>query len=220
MQEAGVDLVVVSRQYGAGGSEFASALAKRLGWGLLDRELVQQVADRLHLRAGTVEQRDEQAPGWLARIASTLMIAPPESPTQFEMSDVLEPDCIAHAAHAAIVEAASHPPMVIVGHGAQCIFRDRPRTMTVRLTGSVESRIPRIVARDGGTENDAATRAHRMDAQRQAYVQRYYHHSWADPLLFDIQLNTGRVSIEEAVSLVASLVSGRAAASEAHAVTA
>ena len=220
MQEAGVDLVVVSRQYGAGGSEFASGLAKRLGWGLLDQELVQQVADRLHLHAGSVKQRDEQTPGWLRRIASTLMIAPPESPTQFEIGEVLEPDCIAHAAHAAMVEAAAHPPMVIVGHGAQCIFRDRPGTLAVRLTGTVESRIPRIIARDGGTEHDAAARAQRIDAQRQAYVQRYYHHFWADPLLFDVQLNTGRVSIEGAVSLVAALVSERGAAHGTHAKTA
>ncbi len=220
MSEAAVDLVVISRQYGAGGSEFAARLAERLGWGLLDQELVARVAERLHLKAGAVQQRDEQTPGWLTRIASTLMVAPPESPTQFEVADVLEPDCIAHAAHAAIVEAASRPPMVIVGHGAQCIFRDRPGTLIVRLTGSVESRIPRIIARDGGTERDAAVRAQRMDGQRQAYVQRYYHHFWADPLLFDAQFNTGRVSIDEAVSVIASLVSARSAAQQGHAITA
>jgi len=219
MQKATVDLVIVSRQYGAGGSEFAAQLAKRLGWGLLDQEIIKQVADRLHLRAGTVQQHDEQTPGWFARIASTLMIAPPESPTQFETSDVLEPDCVAHAAHAAMVEAAAHPPMVIVGHGAQCIFRDRPGTLSVRLTGSLESRVPRIMARDGGNEHDAAVSAHRNDGQRQAYVQRYYHHFWADPLLFDMQFNTGRVSIEEIAALTASVVLGRAAADEMRTVT-
>jgi cytidylate kinase len=219
VQDAAVDLVIVSREYGAGGSEFATGLAKRLGWGLLDGELVKQVADRLHLHAGTVQQRDEQTPGWLTRIAFTLMISP-ESPMHVESSEVLSPDCVAHAAHAAMVEAAAHPPMVIVGHGAQCIFRDRPGTVIVRLTGSIKSRIPRIVARDGVSEHDAVAHAHRIDAQRQAYVQRYYHHFWGDPLLFDAQFNTERVSIEEVVSLVASLVSARGATLQAHAVTA
>ena len=112
------------------------------------------------------------------------------------------------------MEAAQKPPVIIVGHGAQHIFRDRPGTVQVRLVADIESRIPRIVARDGGTEHDAAVRARRMDAQRQAYVQRYYHHFWADPMLFDVQFNTGRVAISEAVAVVAGLVDGRGAGSE------
>lgn len=209
MQQAAVDLVTVSREFGAGASEFARSLASRLGWSLLDEELVQQVADRLHLHCGAVQQRDEQPPGWFARIASTLLIAPPESPTQFDVSDVLSPDCIAQAAHAAMVEAASHGPVVIVGHGSQCIFRDRPGALSVRLAGSLESRVSRIMRRDGGSEREAAAEAHRIDSQREAYVQRYYHHYWADPLLFDAQFNTGRISIDDAVSQVVSLVGAR-----------
>lgn len=206
MRQASVDVVTVSREFGAGGSEFARGLAARLGWAILDEQLVQQVAERLHLHSGTVQQRDEQPPGWFARIASTLLIAPPESPTQFDVSDVLSPDCIAQAAHAAMVEAAAHGRVVIVGHGAQCIFLDRAGTLSVRLVGSMESRVSRIRQRVGGLEREAADEAHRIDSQRQAYVQRYYHHYWADPLLFDAQFNTGRVSIDEAVSLVASLI--------------
>jgi cytidylate kinase len=206
MQQAPVDLVTVSREFGAGGSDFARALASRLGWTLLDDELVQRVADRLHLHCGAVAQRDEQPPGWFARIASTLLIAPPESPTQFDVTDVLSPDCIAQAAHAAMIEAAAHGPVVIVGHGAQCIFFDRPGTLSVRLIGSLESRVARIVRRGGGSEREATAEAHRVDSQREAYVQRYYHRHWADPLLFDAQFNTGRIDVEEAVTLVVSLV--------------
>jgi len=71
------------------------------------------------------------------------------------------------------------------------------------------SRVPRIIARDGGSEHEAAMHARRMDSQRQAYVQRYYHHSWADPLLFDAQFNTGRVTIAEAVSSIAAIIAAR-----------
>jgi cytidylate kinase-like protein len=216
MQQAPVDMVTVSREYGAGGSEFARALGSRLGWYVFDQDLIARVAERLHLKTGIVEQRDEQPPGWFARIAATLLIAPPESPLLLETSGLLTPDSIAEAAHAAIVEAAQKLPVIIVGHGAQYIFRDRPGTLQVRLTAPVESRLPRIRARDGGTDRDAADRARHMDAQRQGYVQRYYHHNWSDPHLFDAQFNTGRTTIAEAVSAVASLVEARGAAHVAH----
>jgi hypothetical protein len=212
MQHAPVDLVTVSREYGAGGSEFAALLGAGLGWYVLDQDLIARVAERLHLQAGIVQQRDEQSPSWFARIAATLLIAPPESPMLLETSDILTPDAIAQAAHAAIVEAAQTPPLVIVGHGAQYIFRDRPGTIHVRLVGSVESRVPRISARDGGTEHEAAVHARRTDSQRQAYVQRYYHNNWSDPLVFDAQFNTGRVTMDEAVSAVALIIATRATA--------
>jgi cytidylate kinase len=209
MQQAAVDLVTVSREYGAGGSEFANALGELLGWRVLDHDLIDRVAERLHLQTGIVEKHDEQPPGWFDRIAATLLITPPESPMQLETTGVLTPDSIAEAAHAAIIESSERPPVVIVGHGAQYIFRDRPGTLQVRLTATVESRLPRIIARDGGTEEEAAAQARRLDGKRQAYVQRYYHHNWADPVLFDVQFNTARVTIAEAVSVAAALIKSR-----------
>jgi cytidylate kinase len=209
MEQHAIDLVTVSREYGAGGSEFAQALAARLGWPVLDHEIIERVAERLHLRAGVVEERDERPPGWFDRIASTLLISPPESPMQIETAGVMTPDAIAEAAHAAIMERAENPPAIIVGHGAQYIFRDRPGTIQVRLVGTVESRVPRIIARDGGTEQEAAASAKRIDSKRQAYVQRYYHHLWTDPSLFDAQFNTARTTIAEAVTLVIALIESR-----------
>jgi cytidylate kinase-like protein len=217
MQHGPVDLVTVSREYGAGGSEFAALLGARLGWYVFDKDLIARVAERVHLQSGIVEKRDEQPPGWFDRITATLLIAPPESPMALETQGLLTPDSIAEAAHAAIVEAAQSPPLIIVGHGAQYIFRERPGTLQVRLTGTVESRVPRIMARDQVSRDEAADRARRMDHKRQAYVQRYYRHFWADPLLFDVQFNTGRVSMEEAVATAASIVTTRAATRPAHA---
>jgi CMP/dCMP kinase len=212
VQHAPVDLVTVAREYGAGGSEFAQLLGTRLGWRVLDHDIVESVAGLLHIRAGVVEERDEQPPGWFSRIAATLLIAPPESPLQLETSGVLTPDSIAEATHAAIVESAQTPPVVIVGHGSQCIFRDRPGTLQVRLNASVNSRAPRIMARDGGTLQEAVVRARHLDAQRRAYVQRYYHQDWADPALFDVQFNTSRVTVAEAVATVASIIEARESA--------
>jgi cytidylate kinase len=219
MQTTAVDLVTVSREYGAGGSDFALALGAALGWPVLDKDLVERVAARLHCRCGAVQQRDEQTPGLFARITSTLLISPPESPMQLETNDLLMPDSIAQAAHAEIVEAATHPPIVIVGHGAQMIFQQRPGTMHVRLIGTPESRVERLLARDGGTPEEVAANARRINSQRQAYVQRYYHQYWGDPLLFDIQFNTARVTIEDAVTCVASIVAARGHASPVHALT-
>jgi cytidylate kinase len=57
----------------------------------------------------------------------------------------------------------------------------------------------------------AVAETKRMDQARAAYVHRHFHTDWRDPLLYDIQVNTGRVSIEEAARGIAELVAQRVA---------
>ena len=76
MDQSLIDVVTVSREYGAGGSELAHALGERLGWRVFDREIIGLVAERLRLDRGTVESLDEQTPSFLSRVAQTLMISP------------------------------------------------------------------------------------------------------------------------------------------------
>ena len=54
----------VSRQQGSGGSPVARPVANELGFRLLDRELVDAVAERAGVRSETARFLDERAHGW------------------------------------------------------------------------------------------------------------------------------------------------------------
>lgn len=202
MAETAVDLITLSREFGSGGSELARELGTRLGWRVLDRDLVQLVADRLKLDPRTVETMDEHPPGLISRISSALLITSPESPISLQTRDLLSPDAVADATRAAITEAVQSPPLIVVGHGAQLLFRDRPGSLHVRLTAPVQSRIERICSREPCEPNAATTRLRHMDADRAAYVRRYYHADWRDPMLYDLAINTGRTSIKAAAAAI------------------
>src|SRR5262245_49348262 len=53
-------LITLSREYGAGGREVAERLAERLGWALLDRELVREAAATEHIPESELFSLDEQ----------------------------------------------------------------------------------------------------------------------------------------------------------------
>jgi cytidylate kinase len=201
-----IDLITVSREYGAGGSEFATALGERLGWRVFDRDIIEDVAQRLHLDRGTVEMLDEQAPGLFARVAQMLMVSPSDAPFTIDTSGLLSPDAVAHASQAALREASQSPRVIVVGHAGQAIFGGRPNTLHLRLVAPIEVRVERICRRITCDEATARMTAHRMDQGREAYVRRYHHVEWRDPLLYHLQINTGRVSIPEAVDIVAGMV--------------
>lgn len=208
MDTAAVDLITISREYGAGGSELATALNARLGWRVLDRNLVKQVADRLQLDPRTVTIMDEHPPGILARISSTLLITRPQWTGAVDTGEFLSPDAVAEASRAAMLEAVKSPPAIIVGHGSQGLFANRPGTFHVRLVAPLESRQRRILAREPHAHGDAVNAIRHMDADRAAYVRRYYHRDWRDPLLYDIQLNTGKITIDRAADTIVRLMRG------------
>src|SRR6266513_792133 len=56
-----MNVITVSREYGAGGYEVAHRLAEVLGWELLDRELLHRAAAVAHLPDAELERLDEKA---------------------------------------------------------------------------------------------------------------------------------------------------------------
>jgi len=205
-----IDIITISREYGAGASDLATLLGDQLGWPVLERELVARVAQRLQLEPKTVEAMDEHAPGLLARFSSVLLATAPESPVTVEPYEIPDADAVARAVSDVILEAAATPPVIIVGHGGQCLLRDHPSALHVRLVAPADVRARRIVARRAADSVDAATNAQKkMDADRAAYVRRYHQRDVTDPLLYDVQLNTGRVPLAEAARVIADLVTSR-----------
>jgi len=205
MQSAHIELITVSRQFGAGGSELARKLGERLNWPVLDDEVTCRCAQRLNLETSTVARLREHSPTLLARLSAALLVAPPEAPG-IDTTHLLRIDAIAEAALESITEAAKSLPLIVVGFGTQCIFANRADALHVRLVAPMPDRVERLRERYGWDAANAATRARRVDEDRRRYVQRYFHRDLNDPLLYDVQINTGRTTLDEAATLIEQLV--------------
>jgi cytidylate kinase len=200
-----IQLITISREYGAGGSELGVLLGQMLGWPVLDHELVQRLAARLKCEDGEVKAMDEHAPSFFERLASVGVVTAPESRVH-STPWATDPDCVAAAAREVLLEAAQRPPVIVVGHGGNCLFRDRPEVLRVRVTAPFEVRVQRVARRTAVTPSRAASEVKRRDADRQQYLQRYYRSDINDPCQYDLQINTGTVPLDAAARLVLSVV--------------
>ena len=207
-----IDVITISREYGAGGSELAAALGARLGWPVLDDELVPRIAARLGIERRVVESLDERPPGLMARFAASFMVTPPEAPILVGPHELPTADAIAAACRATILDAAKTPPVIIVGHGAQCLLASRPTALHLRVVAPLQDRLRRVCRRRGCDPHTAVADTRRMDDFRTRYIQRYHAHDVRDPLRYHLLINSGVIRITEAVDLVVSLVRARDAA--------
>jgi cytidylate kinase len=214
MQTTSIRLITVSREFGAGGSDLAQELGARLKWPVLDHGIVHRVAERLRLNDGTVEPFDEHPPSLLARIATVLIVPLPGMYSFPTPNEVPTHDAIADATRRVIEDAAKSLPLIVVGHGAQCIFEDRTDTLSVRLVAPLLVRLSRVAGRQKICHPIAAELVRRADEDRQAYIQRYFHRDWRSELLYDLQINTGAIGISEAAAMVTRLVERRSTRSD------
>ncbi len=98
---------------------------------------------------------------------------------------------------------------VVVGRNGAVILADRPNTVHVLLTGSVEDRVARAAQEAGITREQAAKRQAREDKVRADMSIVLY--GW-DPRLpdrYDIVINSSRVSLDAVVDVIVDAVRTR-----------
>src|SRR2546425_8434470 len=77
--------ITISREYGSGGGEIATRLAQRLGWQLIDHEVVVRVAQKLHVSEEEAEYHDERVESLAARIFKSLRLTHPTMPVTVDI---------------------------------------------------------------------------------------------------------------------------------------
>lgn len=104
--------------------------------------------------------------------------------------------------HQVIREYAEIGDVVIVGRGAQVLLRDFPGVLRVRICASEGVRIHRIMERLKVDAEEAERQVRQSDRERARYLKHYYGVDGQDPTLYDLMLNTDRLTLDKATELV------------------
>ena len=229
--------VTISREYGSGGGEVAARLARRLGWRLVDHEVVSQIARRLGVQVADVAAHDEEVAGLAERVRGALdalgsiadtMVGtlehvpgdraaePPEertagSPGSAPPAAGLRPRSYHEALRQVVTEAAERGRVVIVGRGAQVLLAGRRDVLHARVVAPLEQRVAYVMRREGLGEAAARARIQRKERARARYLQAHYRRRPDEAHLHDLVVNTGVLGLDDAVELLALALARKAA---------
>jgi cytidylate kinase len=194
-------IVTIARQLGAGGETIAQRLADALGWRLLDRALVDRIAEELEVAPEQVEATSERVEGFMERLGLYLAEGLPEAlPVTIVPSTSSE--ATARAARRLVAALAEEGPAVIVGHGAMCVLRDRLDAMHVFVHAPFETRVGRAVAFFEVDRARAEEKIRRSDTDRKRYIREHFGREWQDPTNYHLCVDTGAFGIDGAVELI------------------
>ena len=154
-----MNLITVSREYGAGGGEVASRLAIALGWDLLDHELLQRAAQLEHLPDAELEALDEQA----ITLADRFRLHPPHQRYIHGLSEAAR-------------QAAAQGNVILVGRGSRQLVGETRDAFHLRLVAPRDWRSRRMAAIEGWPIERAAAR--RLQVDLRANDSRNTSRSW------------------------------------------
>ena len=139
-------ILVIEREYGAGGSVIAEQTATRLGWKLLDHALTEEIARLAKVHPEICQSREERVDPWLYRLAKVFWRGSPERSVPLVDSDVLDAERLICLTRQVVEEAAAQGQCVIVGRGAAHFLRNRADTFCVFLYAPREVKYQRVLA--------------------------------------------------------------------------
>ncbi len=202
-----IRIITISRLFGAGGASLAAALGQRLGWQVMDRRLINEVARRLDRPEEDVVEYEERGLSTWERAMAFASNAFPEMPIPPLQTYMTAR--VPEAAESILTQMADHEPLVVVGHGTQCIFRNRPDALHLRLIAPREQRTRTAMQRLGITRDEAERRLRKVDADRHDFLRQVHCIESSDADLYDLVINTREISTDEAAEFVERIVRAR-----------
>ncbi len=94
--------------------------------------------------------------------------------------------------------------VILVGWGASAVTHQLPNVFQVRLVGSLDKRITRIQEREQMSRKEALSLIERNDRGRARYMKRHFNRQISEVLLYDLTVNTDRLSDAEAAQSIGS----------------
>src|SRR5208283_2565457 len=198
-------VVTVARAYGSGGGRIAQLLAGRLGWKLLDRCLVERIAETARIEPQVAEKFDERPDPWLDRLAEVFWQSPGlRGHIGGHMPGRFNGEVAAHLTRRIIEEAAEIGDCVIVGRGSQCILQQREDAFHVFVYAPRRERLVRLLRRDARlSKAEGEKKLVAEDETRAAYVRDHYGEDWQNRHLYHLMISSC-LGEKEAVSIILS----------------
>ncbi len=209
IESRGLPFVTISRQAGAGGHTLARdilrALEKRFpadfaeGWEVFDHKLCAMIA------------QDEK----LGISFDALVAEEYRSEISQIIHDLVRQKASRYVVYKRMFEVvrilATLGKCVIVGRGGMCVTGDMPVGVHLRLVAEPETRVKRMMGLLEKGREAAEKTMRDQDRDRKRLVRDFFSRDIEDPQLYDIVVNTDRVTPPEAAELAVDLIAQKMA---------
>jgi cytidylate kinase len=192
-----VNMITVSRDPGSGGKLIAKGLAECLNFDLFNQEVIHEMARSAKVSERVLRSLDERGlsmlDDWISAVVHKRHLWPDEY-----LQHLLK----------VIGTINKHGNAILVGRGANFVLPTET-TFRLRVIAPRKFRAQKVAEEFDISVKDAQRRILKTESDRRAFIRKYYHADIEDPSLYDLVINTGTLSLAEAIDVVCHLLKRR-----------
>ena len=200
-------VITLSRHFGAGGKTLGTMVAKKLGYVLLDDEIIKLVAEKAK-SSDWMDALEKESGGKLLPYISGLV---PKGRMEMILDEkkggvdeVISVDILQKL----MLQIAEEGNAIIVGRGGQYLLRDHKDAFHVMLVADLEDRVQFMEERYNLSLKKALQVVNRQDKRRQNFYRLLGKVDYDQPDIYHLVLNMSKLSLEKACELLTTLVRG------------
>jgi len=199
-------VLTVSRQFGAGGRTLGKHVAEKMGFTLIDEDMVGKVAERAKVSKNWVRSIEKEAGGSLLKFMSYLVPQRYVNQILDDTRGYIDEEVYVSTLTEIINELAREDNCVIVGRAGQYILRDHPTAFHVLLVAEMPDRINFMVDHYKLKPEEAKTVVRVREKRRVSLYRKFGREDYNDPHLYHFVLNMSKLSMDQASDLVCELI--------------
>lgn len=175
--------ITISEMMGTNGEKIARQAAEKLNYSFYgEDELMKNASEMGFLK--DVKELGEKGPGLFEKFFSE------------------KPKVSLDRLQSVIYEVAKNGNAVFFGRGSQLLLRSFDCALHVFVTGSMEKRIERVMDSHKVGREVAEKMTQRSDQDKKGFLRFAFDEDWQNPQLYDLILNTDKLSIDSTVKMV------------------
>lgn len=191
-------VIALTQEMGSLAKDVADQLTRELGLSTVRHEMAESVANKMHVSKSLIHRLREGKAGIIERMSA-------------------DSDSLAVYTAEEVLETAARGNVVLRGWGATCHLRPVPHVVCVRITRSLPKRVEWLMQQFETIDaNFAEAEIARSDRAHAARMHEQFGVAWGDPLLYDLVINTDRLSVDSCVGQIRTLVGRPEFAETAH----
>jgi cytidylate kinase len=179
-------IIAMTKEMWSMGNSIGQEIARQLGYEFIRKDITREAAREFHTLEKKLVEAVEEKPGFFEILGET-----------------------ARRHHvfvaAEVYEFALRDRVVIMGRWSTHLLKDVEHAIRVRICAPLDIRMHRMMERLSIGDAEAFKRIRHYDQGVASRIRQFFEVEWADPLLYDLTINTGKLSLAAAVAQVTRL---------------
>lgn len=194
-------VITISKEFGTDPEKVASVAAKRLGYEYIGKKLAAEIAKDMNLSEAEVETFKQTSQSRIIRLMDRYTCTLVQKVVDREHG-CLDDANYFESTKKLVENLFDAGNVIILGWGGQCILHGKPNVLHVRLTKKEGLKIEKVMQDYDINRLAAKKLIEREEKDSSAYVRHYFNEDWNDARLYDLIVDMGKNSVEQAADII------------------